>query len=376
MDCIAYPSTATGPALFACREGWDALRPQWQRLWEESGAPVFSSPAWLEAWWREFGQGDIRQGLLLFALRHGRAIPLRGSPGPGGSGIEGERLVGVVPLMQADEREGRLSLAGSPDVCDYATMVIAPGAEKEALEALLAALAEEGWQELALWGLPSDWPHLDCLRELGPARGYDVQVEMEAVCPRITLTPTWSSYLASLPKAERHELRRKLRRIAKEGGRLHFYHVDTASEVAEALPVFLHQLAESQEAKARFLNEAMARFFSRMAVALAEQGLLRLYFLELEGVRVASLMAFARGDAIYLYNSGYDPRFSPLAVGLVSKAMCVQQAIDEGRRFLDFLRGDERYKYELGAKDREVYRCLLSFPTRPGLRLSPRRGRP
>jgi len=316
-------------------ESWEGLRPHWQRLWEESEAPIFASPAWLEVWWEEFGAG---RELLLLAL------------------WEGERLRAVVPLM----REGqRLSLVGTTNVCDYASLTVAPGVEEEALRTFLAALSEERWEEVELWGLPADGPLLHHLQGLAPAQGYLLRVEREAVCPRIALPTTWEEYLASLPRAERHELRRKLRRLLEGGGKVHFYHLTSPREVAEGLNDFLRLHVESREDKALFMTEAMARFFSRMALSLAGLGLLHLYFLELEGRRVATVLAFACRDTLCLYNSGYDPKLASLAVGFIAKALCVREAIAQGRRFLDFLRGDERYKYQLGARDREVYRCLL-----------------
>jgi CelD/BcsL family acetyltransferase involved in cellulose biosynthesis len=38
-------------------------------------------------------------------------------------------------------------------------------------------------------------------------------------------------------------------------------------------------------------------------------------------------------------------------VGLILKAFGIKKAIEEGMQFYDFLRGDERYKYDLGAMD-------------------------
>jgi hypothetical protein len=43
-------------------------------------------------------------------------------------------------------------------------------------------------------------------------------------------------------------------------------------------------------------------------------------------------------------------------VGLGSKALCLREAIDCGYQRMDFLRGDEPYKYDLGGQDRPIYR--------------------
>jgi CelD/BcsL family acetyltransferase involved in cellulose biosynthesis len=92
---------------------------------------------------------------------------------------------------------------------------------------------------------------------------------------------------------------------------------------------------------------------------MAAEGLGCLYMMEMDGRRVASVFCFDCGDELALYNSGYDPNYAHLSVGLLSKALCLGNAIERGKRRLDFLRGDEPYKYDLGGKDLEVYRCLI-----------------
>lgn len=75
------------------------------------------------------------------------------------------------------------------------------------------------------------------------------------------------------------------------------------------------------------------------------------YFLTLNDVYAAAIFAFTNDSQILLYNSGYDPAQGYYSVGLMLKAMIIRQAIQEKLQIVDFLRGNERYKYDLGAKD-------------------------
>jgi CelD/BcsL family acetyltransferase involved in cellulose biosynthesis len=100
-----------------------------------------------------------------------------------------------------------------------------------------------------------------------------------------------------------------------------------------------------------------------MASALSAAGLIRLFILRINGKPAAAVLCFDAGSYLYLYNSGYDPEFSSLSVGLVSKALALRWAIENGKTGLDFLRGDEPYKYDLGARDQEIYRLRLSRPS-------------
>jgi CelD/BcsL family acetyltransferase involved in cellulose biosynthesis len=118
-------------------------------------------------------------------------------------------------------------------------------------------------------------------------------------------------------------------------------------------------MVESRTDKASFMSEQMARFFHRMVPELAREGLVRLYELELEGRSIASILCFDQGGQFYLYNSGYEPEYAAMSAGLVSKALCVRDAVECGRHCVDTLRGAEPYKYDLGAKDRTVYTCTI-----------------
>ncbi len=89
---------------------------------------------------------------------------------------------------------------------------------------------------------------------------------------------------------------------------------------------------------------------------LASRDQLKLFFLEVDGARVAACICFDYAGSYLLYNSGYDPEFARLSVGLLNKALCIRDAIEEGRSRFEFLRGTERYKYDLGATDRALYR--------------------
>ena len=80
---------------------------------------------------------------------------------------------------------------------------------------------------------------------------------------------------------------------------------------------------------------------------------------------IASGVHFDDGTRIGYYNAGVDPDARDLSPGVVMVAEYARQAIESGRRELDFLRGDEPYKYEWGAVDQPIQRILVS-------RLTPR----
>jgi CelD/BcsL family acetyltransferase involved in cellulose biosynthesis len=67
-----------------------------------------------------------------------------------------------------------------------------------------------------------------------------------------------------------------------------------------------------------------------------------------------------------LYNAGVDPDAKDLSPGVVMVAGYIANAIATGRRRLDFLRGDEPYKYVWGAVDEPIERILVSRSSSAG----------
>ena len=88
-------------------------------------------------------------------------------------------------------------------------------------------------------------------------------------------------------------------------------------------------------------------------------GPLRLSFLTVAGRRIAAEVHFEAGDRLMYYNAGTDPAARDLSPGVVMVERLVRRAIDRGLREVDFLRGDEPYKYEWGATDEPIQRILV-----------------
>jgi CelD/BcsL family acetyltransferase involved in cellulose biosynthesis len=324
------------PALCVAIEDFASVSEEWNELLARSGvSSPFLRPSWLRVWIDERAPAGE---LIVLGVR------------------EGEQLIGLMPLLR---RGDELSLAGDSEICDYADVISSDETRGIVLDALFSHLKGMSWRLLKLWGLRADSPTFGSLGVAATQAGFSVDVALEAVCPRVTLPATWDEYLQGLSKKDRHELRRKIRRLT-ETGEVREYALSAPGEIAEALPDFLHLHTISRQDKAAFMTEDMQRFFRKMATTLAEEDLIRLYFLELDGERVASVLAFDCGEELWLYNSGFDPEFASVSVGLVSKALALRQAIADGKKCYDFLRGSEPYKYDLGARDLEVFRCAVS----------------
>lgn len=311
------------------------LREQWTRLLADAGHnSIFATSQWAETWWRSFGEG--RQFCLL-------------------SVWDEAELAGLVPLFV--EREGGRQVArflGGIDVTDYEDIVAQAGREHDVWAQAVAYLDQQPW-EWDLHNVPGASPTIAFFRRLADDGRHVVSMDVEDVCPLIDPLPSdWETYLGSLSRKDRHELRRKLRRLMGDS--------DVGAEISwqsddleQAMDDFIRLHRLSSPDKADFMQPRMVQFFKDVATMCQERGWLCLGFLSVNGERVSTIMAFAYDDTFYLYNSGYDPQYEYLSVGLLLKALTVEHAINKGMKRYDFLQGSERYKYDLGGKDTQVY---------------------
>jgi len=289
----------------------------------------------LKVWWQEFGSGAEP---YLAAVR------------------QGEKIIGIAPLVVT---EGRASIIGSADVCDYLDFVVTPGTERDFFSVLLDDLRQKGINHLDLGPLRPDSTVLTNLVGIARNRGYEVLCQPEDISLELDLPPTWEEYLTILTKKQRHEVKRKLRRLS-EAGEVDYRTVKDSAAVHDTVDSFLKMFTNSRQDKATFLTAQMESFFRALADTMAEAGLLRLGILELDKLPVAMIMGFDYNDCIYLYNSGYNPQYNSLSAGLLCKVLCIKESIEEGKKRFDFLKGDESYKYHLGGREVPLYRCQIT----------------
>ena len=315
---------------------FDSLEESWDALVSDCDAKAFFlSHDWQRLWWDSFGEG---RELLLLAFQ------------------QASENVGIAPLQRQDDV---ISFLGDTDLFDFHDFIIPQGKEASFYPVLEDYLTTQSWQQLYFPSLSHVSPTLDYLPQMAERQGWKCLVEQEDVSPTLTLPVDWDTYLSGLRKKDRHELRRKFRRLeAAEGFAPKVY--TRPEDVSDKLDAFFKLMRQSREEKHRFLTLEREAFFREMAVALAEVGVLGLWFLEQNGIPVSSALCFDYCGRRLLYNSGFDPAFAELSVGLLLKATCIRDAIEKKLTSFEFLRGDEPYKYHLGGVDQAVYRMTIS----------------
>lgn len=308
---------------------------------------IARDPASLEAYWSELARHRARPSIFLtpewLAVARARD-PRRQTT----LLIKGR---GIAAL--AHEDDGTIGFAGG-ELTDEQDVVAREADAGSVAEALGEWIATRRLPRARFDYVPEETPTADALARSLDEGGYDVRVERLVTAPRLEIPGDFQTYVQGLSKKERHELRRKIRRL--ETGRHVRFSFAGERERGAVLDRFFALHRRSRGEKAEFMTETTERFFRDVADALAARDWLRLGVLEVDGAPAAVLFAFAYERTLSLYNAAYDPALAPLSVGIVCHAYAIRAAIDEGVRTYDLLRGDEPYKYDLGADDHWLVR--------------------
>ncbi|MBW3658088.1 MAG: GNAT family N-acetyltransferase [Actinobacteria bacterium] len=323
------------------------LRAAWEALVaDDPDGTVFHTPRYLETWHRVLGQ-----------RAHARVRTVH----------RDGRLIGVVP--EAHEREGSptgpievIRFMGGTEVTDYLGPVARPEDRDDVAAAYLGSLIDDvDWDELVAGGLPaaSGWP--DAFLRHAERLGIDVIEDAhEAVCPLVDLAEGYDAYLDRLPGKQRHELKRKARKLGRDLGGVRVVEVED-EDIDEAFDVFFGMATETEtEKRGFFAKEEMRTFFRALADEFADDRVLRLHLLEVAGAPGAATVSLVQDREWGLYNSAFDQTLASHAPGMVLVGELIRMAAEEGCRMFDLLRGDEPYKYRFGAEDRELRRLTLA----------------
>ena len=316
--------TASDPSAFDM--------PAWQSLLEKNERrQVFATPEWNRVWWDEFGSGKE-----LFVL----------------SLLRGDEVTAIVPLYRKEEEGRRIfRFVGGIDLTDYLGPICEVEDRDEVADALVEWLGDTdiAWDEFDAHNMPVPFGFAEFLVERADRAGFSFRLDQEETAAVLSLAPDWDSYLETLDSKERHELKRKRRRLAREHPDFHV-RLATSDSLEVDLATFFEMHRGAEGLKGHFMDPGVATFFDRVARSFMKIGWLRLSFLEVGDRALASTFGFELDGALYLYNSAYDIDARRLSPGLLLVAHQIEAAIEAGLHTFDFMRGPERYKYQLGAE--------------------------
>ena len=321
-----------------------ALKKDWNDLLNTSASHVpFLRHEYLTSWWSTLGGGEWDRGELSLLVD-------RDSSGS---------ITAIAPFFITN---GRVMFLGSFEISDYLDLISPPERLSSFVPALLDYLENEDfptWSALDLYNLRENSPSLSILKDAGNQAGFKVTEEVIQPAPYLKLPKSWPDYLESLKDRYRREIQKKIANADQYFLPVSWYIVEDEDSLADELDAFL-ALMMNHPQKALFLTGKMREQIKLSAREAFREGWLQLAFLQVGDIKAAGYLNFDYNDQIWVYNSGIDPLFENLSPGWVLLGKIIYRAIQEGRTGLDFMRGDETYKYQFGGIEKKILRLQIS----------------
>lgn len=315
------------------------LKPEWESLLNQlNNTNPFCSAEFALSWWKTHPQGKLHIIVSRDKQKNLRAI---------------------LP-MYLTENDEMCSLADR-EVSDYYEWLIDPNQSEEVLHEFGEFLRKSTVKSVNILSVPENSKTRKYFQQLGTLLKKKVTETEQDVCPVIELPETWDEYLAQIGKKQRHEIKRKTKKLT-EALQPKFELVKSVKNLDKAIDDFIRLHKLSGEEKASFWTATTEAYFRQVTQSAAEKGWLKLFFLKVHSQRVATMLCFDDTHTYYLYNSGFDPaQFAGLSVGNVLTAYTIRHAIEAGRKQYNFLRGDEEYKFRFGATQQPIFDLNLDY---------------
>ena len=324
------------------RDAWareavdDGLLVEWDALAVETRAVPFLRPGWFQAWMAAFAPG-----------RTLRALTVR----------RAGTLVALLPVLE--------SWRGVSVPANTHSTVIEPLAVDEAAaRALVPALLGGGWRT-DLRFVPAGGLADVMAAEAGD-RGWLARREVMRQPPFTLVEGDWEAYQREqLSKNRRHGLARLARRLEEMG--------DVRLDVQDGGRNLAGLLAEGfglersgwkgDEGTAVLSRPDTEQFYREVAEWAARTGLLRLYFLRLDGRAIAFLYTVEQHGVSHVLKLGFDDALRDRGPGvLVARAFLQDAFARPDLRKVDWLGEDDRYKRDFATGVRDQLRLQFYAP--------------
>jgi CelD/BcsL family acetyltransferase involved in cellulose biosynthesis len=316
-----------------------ALRDAWQRLWIEAGGYIFQSHDWITGWLT--GVRDRKEIRLQIVLAW-----------------DGDRLAAAMPCTVHRRTGLRILHFAAQDFSDYCDCLIDPDHDPAAVMPLL-------WGGLKQTG-GFDLINLRQIRTDAGCRGFfdtlansdtSWRIDPQERCLRIdNQWPNGNAFFRSLNKKARNNHTRGKRILTELGGDVGFRVIEP-DQSADAV---IDETLRLKEAWLR-LNEPASPLFGPDGTVLRavidhawRSGLVKIFVLECGGKVAATSVNFVYGGRMEAYFTAYDAAFERASPGTILIVEYAQWSFDRGLTLVDFLRGEEAFKFRMANAETEL----------------------
>lgn len=310
------------------------LEGDWNRLVEEAGIEhPFLKHEWVRAWWDSFGAGKTLHIIVVKA---------------------GKKAIAIAPLMVSSTWMYGIKVRRLEFIYNVHTprfdFIISPRRQEEAYRAIWSRLVsqKDQWDVVELPQLPTASQTLRELPRLALEAGFLIGLWPSTNSPYVPLLGTWDGYFKGLKGHHRSNMRNRLKRL-EQLGQVKMEVITSGEQLADALEEGLRIEAaawKGQAGSAISSSAELRHFYKGLAGMAAERGWLRLYFLNVNGQRIAFAYTLCSGNKLYVLKIGYDPNFAAYSPCNVLTYMALRNAFELGLAEYDILGVDDKWKLD------------------------------
>lgn len=254
----------------------------------------------------------------------------------------------------------------------YVGIIANSESRDDVYRAVFAYLFDNGkrWDVLNLVHLSDDVEFKTYLRQHTRGHGYCWREGIKDTCKVVRLTRSFDEYMSSLDKDTSKKVKYYLRSINRD------FDVEVSlPDDEKSLLVLWRKFLELHErrvhskgGKTVLSNKNFQEFYYSVAYNAYRERNLRLVALKLDNEVAAVLFGVVWKRTFYFLNIGYR-KYSKYSLGLSLPVMCIEQSINAGLDYFDFLGGGGDYKEKLGGADRgglsiQVMRPMILLETK------------
>ncbi|MBI3578564.1 MAG: GNAT family N-acetyltransferase [Ignavibacteriales bacterium] len=348
---------------------FESLAHEWDELVERSNATVYQTHEWLSLWWKHFGSGHGRT-LHIILFRRDRA------------------LLGIAPFFLDTQwlfrfrLRRRLRLMGcdimAPLVApfaseggpsDYSDIIALTGDEDAIAMSLVQYFQDEShiFDEIECKNISEESVVFKSVVPLLERKRLYFKTNKTDICPRLSVQSSFEELVQTLPA----DLRRRLRHALKEFEQSPIHSLEYVSSPKMLATAFRDLVGLHQQRWNRlgylglFADRRFEAFQSEVAMKFLKKGWLWFGTAYMGGVCIGARLGFKFGSRIYDYLSGFDDRqpWSRSRPGLALLGAMIKDAIESGCTTVDFLRGNEPYKFEFTSRAAQNHSLVIPLST-------------
>jgi CelD/BcsL family acetyltransferase involved in cellulose biosynthesis len=316
-------------------QDFEKLIPAWNQIYSELPLLTpFSASDWNFTWWKYYGKGKQLFILTIY---------------------QDNQLCGIVPLYIQQKKGAKIiKLLGSGH-SDYLDFLLLPELEKECLAFIYDYLfKQKNWDILDLIDIPEISILIQDSTMLLSPLSTKVSILPGFICPYLQWEGSYDEFLKSKSSNFRYDLKRKLKR-AQQLGEVSFRIIENNMNDS----ISFAKIADIYEKRwAKKATISAIRSDSGQKLLLETK--IKIPVMTIKNEPIAFCLGFIEHNKFYYYIPSFDPEFINISPGQLLIAFIVENFHNLGITELDFMKGEEPYKFKWSTSVRTTHRLLIS----------------